>query len=75
MAISPVLVYGFMQIVPTSAGRDISKRIEGKERIFSSKELYDGNININLERVIKALFFICDKGKKGEEMYKHYIKG
>lgn len=46
MAISPVPAYGLMQVVPTSAGRDISKRIEGKERIFSPKELYDGDKNI-----------------------------
>lgn len=46
MAISPVPAYGLMQVVPTSAGRDISKRIEGKERLFLPKELYNGDKNI-----------------------------
>lgn len=46
MAISPIPAYGLMQIVPASAGRDITKRLEGKERLFSPKELYNGNKNI-----------------------------
>lgn len=46
MAISPIPAYGLMQIVPTSAGRDISRKLEGKERILTSGELYNGNKNI-----------------------------
>lgn len=46
MATSKVPAYGLMQIVPTSAGKDISRRLYGKEKIFSPEYLYNGKNNI-----------------------------
>ena len=58
MAISPIPAYGLMQIVPNSAGKDITKRIEGKERILSPRELYDGNKNIEYgSTYLKILYY------------------
>ncbi len=46
MAISSVPAYGLMQIVPRSAGKDISKKIEGTSRLYTPEELYVGKDNI-----------------------------
>ncbi|MGL5798400.1 MAG: murein transglycosylase domain-containing protein [Cetobacterium sp.] len=46
MARSGVPAYGLMQIVPVSAGKDISRRLYGEVRIFSPEYLYNGGKNI-----------------------------
>ena len=46
MARSHVPAYGLMQIVPSSSGKDITKKLEGKRRTLSPKELYNGHKNI-----------------------------
>lgn len=46
MARSSVPAYGLMQIVPHSAGRDVSKVLFGKDQILSSNYLYQPNNNI-----------------------------
>ncbi len=67
MAISPIPAYGLMQIVPTSAGKDISKRIEGRERVFSPSELYNGNKNIEYgSTYLNILYYSYLKSIKDE---------
>lgn len=46
MARSHIPAYGLMQIVPQSAGRDISKKLYGQDKILSPKFLYNSGNNI-----------------------------
>jgi len=46
MARSHIPAYGLMQIVPQSAGRDVSMKIYKEDRILSPKYLYDSTNNI-----------------------------
>ena len=46
MARSHIPAYGLMQIVPQSAGRDISKKLYGEDKVFTPKFLYDSSNNI-----------------------------
>ena len=43
---SHVPAYGLMQIVPTTAGRDVNKLYRGKDMPMKANELYDPNLNI-----------------------------
>jgi membrane-bound lytic murein transglycosylase C len=46
MARSAVPAFGLMQIVPESAGRDVTKKLFGKERVLSPSYLYNSRQNI-----------------------------
>jgi membrane-bound lytic murein transglycosylase C len=46
MARSHIPAYGLMQIVPQSAGRDVSKKLYGEDKVFTPKYLYDSSNNI-----------------------------
>jgi membrane-bound lytic murein transglycosylase C len=46
MARSHIPAYGLMQIVPKSAGIDVSRKLYGKEKILSPKFLYNSSNNI-----------------------------
>lgn len=46
MARSHIPAFGLMQIVPTSAGRDISDYLYGKQQLFSPGYLFDPDNNI-----------------------------
>jgi len=46
LARSHIPAYGLMQIVPESAGRDVSQRLYGKDQIFSADYLYNASNNI-----------------------------
>lgn len=46
MARSHIPAYGLMQIVPQSAGRDVSKKLYGEDKVFTPKFLYDSSNNI-----------------------------
>ncbi len=46
VAQSHIPAYGLMQIVPSSAGKDVTKNFEGKVRLLSPKELFEPEFNI-----------------------------
>ncbi|TPE49823.1 DUF3393 domain-containing protein [Maribrevibacterium harenarium] len=46
MAKSHIPAFGLMQIVPTSAGRDTTKKLYGEERLLSAANLYNPEENI-----------------------------
>ena len=48
LAQSHIPAYGLMQVVPTSAGRDVTSFYMGGERILRSGELFDPTFNINV---------------------------
>lgn len=43
---SPIPAYGLMQIVPTTAGRDVNVRIRRKDEPMSPAELYVADVNV-----------------------------
>ncbi|MFT7220081.1 MAG: membrane-bound lytic murein transglycosylase C [Candidatus Azotimanducaceae bacterium] len=47
-AVSPASAYGLMQIVPSTAGRDVFERIKNKRGQPSPKDLYDPEYNIDI---------------------------
>jgi len=57
MAKSHVPAYGLMQIVPRTSGKDITKKLEGKERLLSPRELYNGYKNIEYGSVYLGLLY------------------
>ncbi|MDN3697328.1 transglycosylase SLT domain-containing protein [Vibrio cortegadensis] len=48
MAQSHIPAYGLMQVVPTSAGKDVTKLLLGKERLLTADILFDPKYNINI---------------------------
>ena len=48
MARSHVPAFGLMQIVPSSAGRDASKAVWGKDQLLSGQQLFNPTTNIEL---------------------------
>lgn len=46
LARSAIPAFGLMQIVPSSAGRDVAQRIYGEDRIFPAEYLYDAKNNV-----------------------------
>lgn len=48
MARSHVPAFGLMQIVPSSAGRDASKAVWGKDQLLTGQQLYNPHTNIEL---------------------------
>lgn len=65
MARSHIPAYGLMQIVPVSAGKDISKRLYGEVRIFTPEYLYDSEKNIEAGvNYLNLLYYSYLKGVK-----------
>ncbi|MGL5314521.1 murein transglycosylase domain-containing protein [Cetobacterium sp.] len=65
MARSHIPAYGLMQIVPVSAGKDISKRLYGEVRIFTPEYLYNGEKNIEAGvNYLNLLYYSYLKGVK-----------
>lgn len=48
VAVSPIPAYGLMQIVPGSAGRDVTKMHFGKEQLLSPEYLFTADKNIEV---------------------------
>jgi membrane-bound lytic murein transglycosylase C len=48
LAQSHVPAYGLMQVVPTSAGRDVTRFYMGGEKVLKAGELFDPEFNINV---------------------------
>jgi len=48
MAQSAIPAYGLMQVVPTSAGKDVTKRYQGKAKLLSPETLFNPNFNIEI---------------------------
>lgn len=48
MAQSHIPAYGLMQVVPTSAGRDVTKRYLGKEQLLPAEVLFNPEFNIDI---------------------------
>ena len=48
MAQSHIPAYGLMQIVPTSAGKDVTKFIYGKQSLLPAHKLFEPNFNIEI---------------------------
>ncbi|MGF1715950.1 murein transglycosylase domain-containing protein [Photobacterium chitinilyticum] len=48
MAQSHIPAYGLMQVVPTSAGRDVTKRYLGKEKLLPAEVLFKPDFNIDI---------------------------
>lgn len=48
MAQSHIPAYGLMQVVPTSAGRDVTKRYLGKEQLLPAEVLFNPDFNIDI---------------------------
>lgn len=46
LARSPIPAFGLMQIVPTSAGRDITEYMHGEQQLLSADYLYDPDQNV-----------------------------
>ncbi|CUA83905.1 murein transglycosylase domain-containing protein [Pseudidiomarina woesei] len=46
LARSPIPAFGLMQIVPTSAGRDITEYLHGEQQLLSADYLYDPDQNV-----------------------------
>ncbi|PWW12201.1 MULTISPECIES: transglycosylase SLT domain-containing protein [Pseudidiomarina] len=46
LARSPIPAFGLMQIVPTSAGRDVTEFLTGQQRVLSAEYLYDPEQNV-----------------------------
>lgn len=65
MARSHIPAYGLMQIVPVSAGKDISRRLYGEVRIFTPEYLYNGEKNIEAGvNYLNLLYYSYLKGVK-----------
>ena len=56
-AMSPILAFGLMQIVPTSAGLDASGYLTGEPRLMGPEELYRPDANIELSTARLKLLF------------------
>ncbi|WP_053062382.1 transglycosylase SLT domain-containing protein [Photobacterium aquae] len=48
MAQSHIPAYGLMQVVPTSAGKDVTKRYLGKEKLLPPEVLFNPEFNIDI---------------------------
>ncbi|WP_394211928.1 transglycosylase SLT domain-containing protein [Enterovibrio calviensis] len=48
VAQSHIPAYGLMQIVPTTAGKDVTRLHMGQERLLQPSELFDANYNIEV---------------------------
>lgn len=57
MATSYVPAYGLMQIVPRSAGADATKKLYGKIKILTPKELFDSEKNIEIGSVYISILY------------------
>ncbi|PCK05286.1 MAG: transglycosylase [Alteromonadaceae bacterium] len=65
MARSAVPAYGLMQIVPESAGRDVSMRLYKKDQIFPAAYLYDASNNVEAgSTYLNILYYSYLKGVK-----------
>ncbi len=65
MAKSPTPAYGLMQIVPHSAGKDVTKVLFGRPRILSPSYLYSGTKNIEIGATyLNILYYRYLKGIK-----------
>ncbi|MDE5591572.1 MAG: murein transglycosylase domain-containing protein, partial [Helicobacter sp.] len=62
-AVSPIPAYGLMQIVPTTAGRDVYKRLNNKDGIPTKEMLFTPEINIQYGSAYLNILFT------------HYLKG
>lgn len=47
LARSPIPAFGLMQIVPTSAGRDVTEFLTGEQQLLSADYLYDPEKNVH----------------------------
>lgn len=72
MARSHIPAYGLMQIVPKSAGLDVSKRIYGKEKIFSPKYLYDSSNNIMAGTTYLNILYYSYLANIEDELSRYY---
>lgn len=72
MARSYIPAYGLMQIVPKSAGLDVSKRIYGKEKIFSPKYLYDSSNNIMAGTTYLNILYYSYLANIEDELSRYY---
>lgn len=65
MARSGVPAFGLMQIVPGSAGKDVTQRWYGKAKLLKPKELYDSKTNIRAGTTyLNILYYSYLKGIK-----------
>jgi membrane-bound lytic murein transglycosylase C len=65
MARSGVPAFGLMQIVPGSAGKDVTQRWYGKAKLMKPKELYDSKTNIRAgSTYLNILYYSYLKGIK-----------
>ncbi len=72
MARSHIPAYGLMQIVPKSAGLDVSKRIYGKEKIFSPKYLYNSSNNIMAGTTYLNILYYSYLANIEDELSRYY---
>ncbi len=65
LARSHIPAFGLMQIVPGSAGKDVTQKLEGKARLLSPKYLYDAKNNIQAGATyLNILYYSYLKGIK-----------
>ena len=57
LARSPVPAFGLMQIVPQSAGRDVTEFLTGEQRLLSPDYLYDPELNIEAGSVYLYMLY------------------
>ncbi|WP_339669557.1 murein transglycosylase domain-containing protein [Dasania marina] len=63
MARSHIPAYGLMQIVPESAGRDVARRLLGKDKVFSAEYLFNADNNVQAGATyINILYYSYLKG-------------
>ncbi len=72
MARSHIPAYGLMQIVPKSAGLDISKRIYGNEKILSPKFLYNSSNNIMAGTTYLNILYYSYLANIEDELSRYY---
>ncbi len=72
MARSHIPAYGLMQIVPKSAGLDISKRIYGNEKILSPKFLYNSSNNIMAGTTYLNILYYSYLANIKDELSRYY---
>ena len=68
MARSHVPAFGLMQIVPKSAGLDVTQYLEGKSRYLTPEELYQPEMNIQMgSAYLHLLYYRYMKAIKNEQ--------
>lgn len=74
MARSPIPAFGLMQIVPGSAGKDVTQQWYGKAKLLQPKELFNAQTNIHAGTTyLNILYYRYLKGVTNPESRKYCV--